>query len=91
MSVYVDSGRIELGRMLMCHMVADTHRELIEMAARIGVHNDHLQSAGTYREHFDICQSKRALAVKYGAQKISRAQLGQWLYARSASAERGPK
>lgn len=75
MSVYVDDmhrthlGRF--GRMRMSHMVADTHRELVEMADRIGVARRWIQKPGSSDEHFDICKSKRALAVKNGALEVT--------------------
>ena len=67
MSVYVDNYRAPLGRMIMCHMMADTTEELLAMADRIGVDRHHLQSAGQWKEHFDVCSSKRRLAVAAGA------------------------
>lgn len=70
MTVYVDDMQAPMGRLVMCHMVADTHAELMEMADRIGVHRKWLQQAGTAREHFDICKSKRALAVNAGAVEV---------------------
>ena len=73
MSVYVDSMGARYGRMIMCHMMADTTEELLEMADKIGVKRKWIQSAGTWREHFDICLSMRAKAVKFGAiEKSSR-------------------
>jgi phosphoribosyl 1,2-cyclic phosphodiesterase len=70
-TVYVDNMRAKYGRMVMCHMLADTTEELLAMAQRIGVSHWHLQHASTPREHFDICLAKRALAVKYGAKEIA--------------------
>lgn len=63
--VYVDSQKNPYGRMLMCHMLADTLEELHEMADKIGVARKHFQSDGT--PHYDICQTKRASAIHYGA------------------------
>jgi len=52
--VYVDDMRASFGRMVMFHMIADTREELYDMAKRIGVNFQWIQSAGIYREHFDI-------------------------------------
>jgi hypothetical protein len=79
MPVYVDNMKAAYRRMKMCHMIADTPEELREMAAKIGVADKWLQDEGTYREHFDICLSKRALAVKAGAIEITWMQLGNKL------------
>ena len=71
MTVYVDDMRAQFGRMVMCHMLADTTEELLSMADRIGVARRWIQHAGTPREHFDIALTKRALAVAAGAKEIS--------------------
>lgn len=68
--VYVDNMNARFGRMLMCHMIADTHEELVEMADRIGVARKWIQDEGTPREHFDICLGKKKLAVYAGAAEI---------------------
>lgn len=71
MAVYVDPAVWPFGRMIMCHMIADTHAELIDMARRIGVASRWIQHAGDVRrEHFDICKSKRVKAVAFGAIEI---------------------
>lgn len=75
MSVYVDDMKAKLGRLVMCHMIADTTEELLAMADRIGVQRRWIQKAGTRHEHFDVCQSKRALAVAAGAKEISMREL----------------
>jgi Protein of unknown function (DUF4031) len=67
MSVYVDAPVHRYGRMLMCHMVADSHVELMSIAERIGIARRWLQHEGTDREHFDVCKSMRALAIREGA------------------------
>lgn len=79
MAVYVDTMRASFGRMKMCHMVADTSEELMAMADRIGVDRKWIQDAGSYREHFDIALSKRALAIEAGAQEVSMIDLGRIL------------
>lgn len=66
MAVYVDSGRIPYGRMLMSHMLADTVEELHAMADRVGLKRKWFQDAGTV-PHYDLCQAKRAWAIELGA------------------------
>jgi hypothetical protein len=66
-SVYVDAAIHPFGRMVMCHMMADTSQELVAMADLLGIRRKWIQRAGTPEEHFDICKSKRALAIKAGA------------------------
>jgi hypothetical protein len=82
MSVYVDDMRAPLGQMLMCHMIADSHQELMAMAHRVGLKEKYLQLPNTYKEHFDLCQSKRAKAVLYGARQVTQKDLGAMLLAR---------
>lgn len=90
MSVYVDDMRAPYGRMVMCHMTADTTEELIAMADRVGVARKWIQRDGTPYEHFDICMAKRALAVRAGAIETSaREEARKRIAARLASRERG--
>lgn len=70
MTVYVDDMRADFGRMVMCHMLADSDAELLAMADRIGVQRKWHQYPGTHRSHFDIALSKRAAAIAEGAQAI---------------------
>ncbi|WP_325168816.1 DUF4031 domain-containing protein [Paracoccus caeni] len=65
--------------MKMCHMIADSSDELLQMADRIGVQRKWLQHAGTHHEHFDIAMSKRRLAVAAGAVEVTRLELGRIL------------
>lgn len=69
--VYVDNFRAKYGRMIMCHMIADTQTELFEMADKIGVQRKWVQDFKTPREHFDIALVKKDLAIKYGAKEIN--------------------
>ncbi len=76
MTVYVDDMKAKYGRMTMCHMIADTTEELLEIAEKIGVGWEHIQHGGTFKEHFDICQSKRLLAIRHGAVEVTQRGLG---------------
>jgi len=73
MPVYVDKKVYPLGRMLMCHMLADTLDELHLMADKIGIQRKWFQKKSI--PHYDICQSKRSLALKYGAIEIDNKRL----------------
>ena len=85
--VYVDKAQHRYGRMIMCHMVADSRPELLQMADKIGVARRHLQSANTYREHFDICKAKRAAAVEAGAIEVSSKELVRIIQKKRRSAK----
>jgi hypothetical protein len=52
-------------RMKMSHMIADSEEELHAMADKIGVARRWYQG-----DHYDICKSKRAIAIMNGAQLI---------------------
>lgn len=82
MAVYVDDMEAPLGRMKMCHMVADTRSELLAMVDRIGVDRRHIQHRGTAKEHFDISKGKRKLAVELGAQELGMLDLAAICWAR---------
>jgi hypothetical protein len=45
------------------------------MADRIGVAREWIQKAGTAEEHYDICKTKRALAITAGATQIDQREL----------------
>ena len=77
MTVYVDDMRAPYGRMIMCHMGADTTEELLAMADTIGVQRKWLQKRGTYLEHFDISLGKKAEAIRAGAVEVTRKELVQ--------------
>lgn len=82
MAVYVDSMRAPFGRMKMCHMLADSTEELLQMADRIGVARRWIQHAGEAGEHFDVCLSKRSAAIAAGARVITARQAGELILAR---------
>lgn len=90
MTVYVDNMRAPYGRLIMCHMLADTDDELHAMAAHIGVARRWWQSpAKTSGSHYDICLSKRAKAVAAGAVEITMRQAAAMNFRRRVAGELG--
>lgn len=86
MSVYVDHPIYRLGRMHMCHMLADSTVELLAMADRIGVQRRWLQKPGQPDEHFDVCKAKRALAVAAGAKEVTGRDVARMIMSRRTGA-----
>lgn len=81
MTCYVDQPIYPFGRMMMCHLWADSLDELLAMVDRIGVDRKWIQghpelSHGKHRlaswVHFDIAKGKRALAILAGAVEMDR-------------------
>ena len=77
MAVYVDDAKIPFRRMKMSHLFADTPEELFAMVDTIDVQRKWYQNKRL--PHFDICISKRRLAIhagavpiKYGSRKFLR-------------------
>lgn len=83
MAVYVDDMKAEFRRSpfarkyVMCHMIADDEADLHAMADRIGVKRKWFQG-----DHYDVTQTKRALAVKAGAIEITWREAGRVMVAR---------
>lgn len=88
MSVYVDEisdyGETEVvkdyvghprARARWCHLIADTEIELHEFALQLGLKRRWAQYPGTWKVHYDIVPSKRALAIKQGAVEVSAREL----------------
>ena len=78
MSVYVDDMKAKVGRMVMCHMLADTTEELNEMADKIGVQRKWIQYPGTWQEHYDISLGCRAKAVAAGAKEVTMREMAAY-------------
>ena len=76
MTVYVDDVETGFGRMVMCHMLADTPEELHAMASAIGMKRQWYQSPKKVSfPHYDLSLTKRALAVAKGAKEITRQEV----------------
>lgn len=68
MTVYVDDVRHAYGRMVMCHMWADTLEELRAMADAIGVARRWLQGPPKASwVHYEVSLGAKAKAIKLGA------------------------
>jgi hypothetical protein len=68
MTVYVDDVRHSFGRMIMCHLWADTLDELFAMVDRIGVRRQWLQQPPKASwAHFDVSLAMKAKALANGA------------------------
>jgi uncharacterized protein DUF4031 len=90
MPVYVDAAIYPFGRMIMCHMLADSLEELHAMADKIGIQRKWFQDKGV--PHYDICKSKRAAAIVNGAVEIDRNQVAAMIMSwRKKSTEAVPK
>lgn len=74
MTVYVDDFKAAYGNMRMSHMLADSDDELHAMADQIGVARRWHQN-GMSGSHYDIAQSKVALAIKAGAVAVTVRQM----------------
>jgi hypothetical protein len=83
--VYIDNFNAPFGRMKMCHMVADTTDELLQMVDKIGVQRKWIQYPGTYNEHFDISLGKKKLALANGAKEISIREYAEFCNKRKTS------
>lgn len=70
MTVYVDNMKAQYGRMIMCHMIADTEQELHDMAQRIGVRRKWYQG-----NHYDICLKMKNKAIRLGAIEVTKRDL----------------
>lgn len=71
MTVYVDDQCAGFGRMKMSHMIATTDAELHAMADLVGVARRWHQAPPEHDSHYDICKSKRRMAIAAGAVAIT--------------------
>ena len=73
MTVYVDHYRATFRRLRLSHMIADTEEELDAMADRLGLKRTWKQTRKWI--HYDICESNRRLAIRYGAISVTSREL----------------
>ena len=80
MAVYVDGARNGFGRMVMCHMLADTPAELHAMADAIGLKRQWYQSPDKASfPHYDLSLTRRKLALANGAKELTRQELSAYM------------
>ncbi len=71
--IYVDNSMIRWKNYKMSHLTADTSGELIKFGTEVlNLKKEWLQLQGTWREHFDVSQPKRNLAIVNGAISLNR-------------------
>lgn len=58
-----------------CHLVADSTRELFDMARKLRLSPNYIQRSSSGVVHFDLVPSKRKLAIKLGAIEIKSAEM----------------
>jgi hypothetical protein len=79
-------GRIQAN---WSHLTADTTKELLDFAEKLGLRASWFQNPGhIWKEHFDVTDSKRALAIEFGAREITmREASALWAAKREAAKE----
>lgn len=70
MSVYIDKSNKKLGRMKMCHMIADSLDELLSFGLSIGLKKEWIQYNETF-PHFDISIFYKEKAIKLGILELN--------------------
>jgi hypothetical protein len=79
MTVYVDKARNCFGRMIMCHMVADTLDELHATASAVGMRRAWFQPSSF--PHYDLSLTRRRKALALGAVEIDRREMARFMRA----------
>lgn len=87
--VYIDSYNAPYRGMIMCHMASPNIEELHNMADAIGINRKWFQDVGKgtsfYHPHYDVCKSKKLLAIKLGATEVSDRELIKLCYVRESN------
>jgi hypothetical protein len=84
MAVYVDDSRIPWRGHEWSHLIADTTDELHAFAGRVGLQRAlfHRRPARPWKDHYDVPEAKRRLAIAQGARPISCREAAEMLRAR---------
>lgn len=68
--VYVGKNEYKYGRMIMSHMIADSLKELHEMADKLNINRRYFQDKPN-KPHYDVCKKNKQIAIQLGAEEIS--------------------
>jgi hypothetical protein len=84
MAVYVDDSRIRWRGREWSHLIADTTEELHAFAARLGLARAlfHRSPARPWKDHYDIPEAKRQVAIGGGAKPITSREAAEMLRAK---------
>ena len=84
MAVYVDDSRVPWRGHEWSHLIADTTEELHAFAASIALESAwfHWRPARPWKDHYDIPDAKRQLAIARGARAITSREAAAMLRAR---------
>jgi hypothetical protein len=84
MAVYVDDSRIRWRGRQWSHLIADTTEELHAFAARLGLRRAgfHRNPERPWKDHYDIPEAKRQVAIRRGARPITCREAAEMLRAK---------
>lgn len=91
MAVYVDDSRIRWRGREWSHLIADTTEELHAFAARLSLDRAlfHRRPARPWKDHYDIPEAKRQVAIGRGARPITCREAVQMLRAKRLALRAG--
>ena len=79
MALYVNHARHPYRGMRMSHLLADSTEELEEASKRLGLPEGCVQHPGTHKEHLDVSETKRSLAIAMGAHPVTSREIGEMI------------
>lgn len=83
-AVYIDDSRIRWRGREWSHLIADTTEELHAFAGRLGLERAwcHRRPARPWKDHYDIPEAKRQVAMRRGARPITCREAAEMLRAK---------